>query len=68
MRSFSPSKSDFTVQVTLSAQRGAESHPARVVSVVVVVVTIGVDIVNVVIVVIVGRTQPPPGRGTSNST
>ena len=66
MRSFSPPKSDFAIQVTLSAQRGAESHPASVVGIVVVVIAIIVDVVEVIIVV--GRTQPPPGRRTSYST
>ena len=47
----------------MSAWRGAHDQPASVVGIVVVVIAIVVDIVDVV--VIVGRTQPPPGRGTT---
>ena len=66
MRSFSPPRTDFAMQVTLSDKRGAERHPAGVVGVVVVVIAIIVDVVEVV--VIVGRPQPPPNSGTTYST
>ena len=58
MRSFSPPKSDFAAQVTLSARRGAEHHAVVVVDVIVVVTAVAVDIVCVIVVV--SRTQPPP--------
>ena len=65
MHSFSPLCADFATWVTLSGKRGAEGHPARVVSVVVIVVTVGVDIHE--IVVVIGRPQPPNSSRTSCS-
>ena len=62
MRSFSPSKSDFAAQVTLSARRGAERHAVGVVRIVVVVIAVRVDVIEVIVVV--GRPQPPVRGGT----
>ena len=62
MFSFSPSSTDFTMQVTLSGKRGAERDAPAAVRIVVVVRAVRIDVVEVIVVV--GRPEPPP-RGAS---
>jgi hypothetical protein len=64
MFSFSPSSTDFAMQVTLSGKRGAERNPPAVVRIVVVVRAAGIDVVEVIAIVVVGGAEPPD-RGAS---